>query len=633
MDRIFSFVKKYIYEVVGLFLLGIALLLLAISTRGEYYTQQFFDGIRTTENRSEAIVIGVDDNSLQALGAWPWDRSIFAELTKKLDSYGIKAIIYDVLFLEPRSGDELFKEELSKVTTKVVLASKIDHGKYLPSFLATSSNSNIFSATSNVNPDLDGKVRRYSPKIKQGNDCLFSLGEQAFRIITFVTSSSCEDSSYKYFRYPTKITTYSLVDVLSDKIDVKNLKGKVAFIGSASLDLEDHFVSISGEKMPGVEVHASMFISLLNKEGDRTLSIVEIIFMIIIFMSIPLILLNYLKTILFQTIAILLTTISVFLVSYIFFSYKIIIPAPWLLLSVILSGGYMTLVRFLREKKQGEYVQSLFSKYVHKDVLSELMKTSSSLNFKGEKKEVTVLFSDLRGFTTLSESLSPEELTATLNNYFSAMTPAIFEEKGTIDKFIGDAIMAFWNAPLNVPDHQLHAVESALRMQESLVLFNKENKTSLAVGVGLHAGNVIVGNVGSKERVNYTILGDTVNIASRVESLTKKYGVQILVTEEVRNKIDDEKFMWRKLDVITVKGKSKATTLYEVTRFDVSKIELIKDYDIAFSNYQQGKFDIAKNFFKILTDKGDIPSLKMYERILSLKEIKGWDGVWHFDEK
>ncbi len=117
MDRIFSFVKKYIYEVVGLFLLGIALLLLAISTRGEYYTQQFFDGIRTTENRSEAIVIGVDDNSLQALGAWPWDRSIFAELTKKLDSYGIKAIIYDVLFLEPRSGDELFKEELSKVTT------------------------------------------------------------------------------------------------------------------------------------------------------------------------------------------------------------------------------------------------------------------------------------------------------------------------------------------------------------------------------------------------------------------------------------------------------------------------------------------------------------------------------------
>lgn len=634
MNIVISFIKKYLLEFIGLFLIAGIVFLFAVSSRGEHMTQQFFDGIRTTPSRSEVVILGIDDKSLQALGAWPWDRKVFADVIKKLDNYGAKVIVYDVLFLEKRSGDDMLKENLLHLKSKVILASKVDKGSYLTSFLVSSSSVNVLSGLSNVVPDIDGKVRSYPLSEMYGGVCVYGLSEQAFRLISFKKDlSQCEKRTDQHFRYPETVTTYSLVDILSDKIERKNIDGKVIFIGSMSLDLEDHFVGMSGEKIGGVQVHASILTSLLNKEGDRILSDKEIATLIILCISLTLLLLYYIKTVVMQIIGMVGLVISVFLISYIFFTYHIIIPAPALLLSVLLSGGYSALVRFIKERKQSEYVQSLFSKYVHKDVLKELMKSKDALNLTGEKRNLTILFSDLRGFTTLSESLSPEELTYTLNGYFSAMTPSILEEHGTIDKFIGDAIMAFWNAPLPVDHHEQHAVYAALRMQEALTVFNKENNTSLVVGIGIHTGNVIVGNVGSKERLNYTVLGDTVNLASRIESLTKKYGVGILITEEVKNKIDDKDIVMRKLDIITVKGKTEATVLYEVMRMNTAKLEIVKEYDDAFLKYQKGDFEKAKIVFKSLSDKGDVPSQKMYERLLTLEDSKDWNGIWHFDEK
>lgn len=258
MEKIIVFIKQYIFEIIGLCVLGILLFFFATSTRGELYTEQFFDGIRTTSQRQDVVIVGVDDKSLQALGSWPWDRKIFADLTKKLDSYGVKAIVYDVLFLEPRSGDSFFKDELANVQTKVIFAGKVDHSTYLSSFFVQPDNRFLFSTISNVNPDTDGKVRKYPSDVKQGGKCIFGLSEQVFRIVTFKTNSLCEEKRNTYFRYPVDVTTYSLIDILSDKIDITKLKDKVIFIGSMSLDLEDHFVGISGEKVPGVQVHASI---------------------------------------------------------------------------------------------------------------------------------------------------------------------------------------------------------------------------------------------------------------------------------------------------------------------------------------------------------------------------------------
>jgi adenylate cyclase len=244
-----------------------------------------------------------------------------------------------------------------------------------------------------------------------------------------------------------------------------------------------------------------------------------------------------------------------------------------------------------------------------------------------------VLFSDLRGFTTLSESLLPEELTRILNGYFSAMTPAVLEEHGTIDKFIGDAIMAFWNAPLSVKDHSTRAVHAALKMQIALDEFNKVHNTTLKMGVGLHRGDVIVGNVGSQDRINYTILGDTVNLGSRVEGLTKKYGVVCIATEAVKNVVHDKTILFRKLDVITVKGKAEHTLLYEAMYRTKEKEKMCKQYEEGFELYFKGDFVKAKKIFEELAKEGDGPSEMLLERIDIVEHHENWDGVWHFDEK
>lgn len=633
MERIIKQYKDALQEGLGLvFIIGI-LFFLAISPGGKHTTQQFFDGIRITSSRPEVVVVGIDDASLQTIGAWPWNRKVFADLTHILDTYGARAIVYDVLFLEEREGDEMFKKELSQVHAKVILASKVEREKYLSSFLAEDGYANVMSALSNVSPDVDGKVRRYpSPRIEQGS-CVRGLGEEAYRIVTFKKNTDCDSKEDAFFRFPENITKYPLSDILSGKIDPSLLKGKTIFIGSTALDLEDHFVGMNGEKIPGVEVHASIFTSLLNSVKDRELTNTEILATLLTSMFLILLTLKYIHTGVLEAITFIALVLLTFLVSYGAFTKHSILPLPWILLTMLLTLGYSTLVRFLKEKKRSEHVQSLFSKYVHKDVLRELMKSPGKLNLTGEKRYLTVLFSDLRGFTTLSEKMAPEKLTSVLNGYFSAMTPIIMDERGTVDKFIGDAVMAFWNAPLKVDHHEERAVHSALRMQDAVAKFNEDNGYTLAAGIGIHAGEAIVGNVGSLERVNYTILGDTVNLASRIEGLTKKYGVKILVTEEVKNKVTDTEILFRKLDVITVKGKSKPSVLYEVMRWSDEAEDMVEDYAIAFNLYQKGNFEEALLLFRDLAKKGDIPSQVMYERIADLEKTEDWDGVWHFEEK
>lgn len=633
IQRIIEYLRAHIYNILGFLFIIISVYIFATTPGGMHLTDQVYDGIRVTGARSEVAIIGIDDASLQKIGAWPWNRNVFAELTQTLDAAGAKVIVYDVLFLEPRTGDSAFAEALKHVRSTVILAAKLEHESYLPSFFVASATPQVVTSLSNVIPDVDGKVRLYpSPRIIN-NTCVYGLGEEAFRIATFAKDEGCLSRSGKHFRYPEKITTYSLVDILSHKVNPDFLKGKVVFIGSTALDLQDHFVGMSGEKIPGVYVHASIFTSLMNKEGDKVVSFVWMMVLFVFFVSLTVLLLNVIKTIGMQVATIATLLLSVFLISFLFFSNHIIIPLPWILLVIILSGGYSTLIRYVKEKKRSEHVQSLFSKYVHKDVLRELMKSPGTLNLTGEKRYLTVLFSDLRGFTTLSESMSPEALTSVLNGYFSAMTPIILDERGTVDKFIGDAVMAFWNAPLAVDHHEGHAVRAAIRMQHAITKFNEDNGYTLAAGIGIHAGDAIVGNVGSSERVNYTILGDTVNLASRVEGLTKKYNVGILVTDEVRNKIDDATILFRKLDVITVKGKTKPTTLYEAMEFSDILQDIIFDYDIAFTAYQKGDFDRAEVLFKALSERGDIPSHIMYERIMLLEKTGTWDGVWHWEEK
>ncbi len=626
--------KKHTAYLISFFILILVLSLYSISIRGQEITNSIYDAIRTTESRDEVVIIGIDDKSLQSVGAWPWDRSTFATLTTKLSEAGVRVVVYDVLFFEPRSGDDAFKKALEISTNTSIFSSKIENGVYLSSFLLAQAPTATVSALANVVPDSDGKVRRYSPVYDDGEECLGSLAQTAFYYLShkeYKKELNC--GSQSYFRYPNTVQTYSLIDVIDGKVPEALLKDKVVFIGSTSLGLEDHFVGIAGNKVSGVYIHASMFTSLLNNVDDKPIDP----WLTFILMYLGAIMagsaIYAIKSVVRQVISISVILLSVVISSVVTFSYGYIIPFPWLFGSVLLSSAFTALIRFVVERKQNEKIQTIFSKYVHKDVLKELMVSGSEIKLGGERKKVTVLFSDLRGFTTFSESLTPEALTKLLNGYLSAMTPHILEERGTIDKFIGDAIMAFWNAPLPVHNHAHHAVRSALRMHAALVVFNKEHRTSLAIGIGIHTGNVVVGNVGGRDRVNYTILGDTVNLASRLESLTKRYGVKTLVTEDVKNEITDDSMIFRLLDTITVKGKSEPTKLYEVTEKSSIAARILDDYEKARKAYLKGDWDEAEGLFKKLAHNGDKPSEKMLERIPELRKKESWDGIWRFDEK
>lgn len=596
---------------------------------GKNTTDRVYDVLRTTGTRDEVVIIGIDDKSLQEFGAWPWNRSVFAQLQNVLTGSGVKVSVYDILFFEPRVGDADFQESLSLATKPVVLASKFENQTYLSSYLVTGSTTSR-SALANVEPDTDGKVREYSQTVASGNGCTMSLAQTAFALVT--SNKACGNPS-GLFRYPSQITTYSLVDVVQNKIPENNLRGKAVFIGATSLGLEDTFMGLGGAKIPGVYVHASMFTSLLNNVEDKPVSRAVTLILIILVSVLASCCILASQSVYKQSALILGLLLTTIVTSVVIFEQGVILPLPWLIASILISGGYSTLIRFISERKQNEYIQSLFSKYVHKDVLRELIASGSDIKLGGERKPVTVLFSDIRGFTTLSESLSPEELTSTLNDYLSAMTPHILEEKGTIDKFIGDAIMAFWNAPLSVENHSLHAIYSALRMEKALQVLNAEKGYSLAIGIGVHTGSVVVGNVGGKDRVNYTILGDTVNLTSRLESLTKKYGVIVLTTEAVKEVVVDASLAWRKLDIITVAGKATPTTLYEVRNITDFQNSLIEKYENALSLYSEGAWDKAEEAFTKLSEEGDIPSSKMLARIPELRKKKEWDGVWRFDEK
>jgi adenylate cyclase len=225
----------------------------------------------------------------------------------------------------------------------------------------------------------------------------------------------------------------------------------------------------------------------------------------------------------------------------------------------------MIAYRILTEEKEKKVIQGMFSNYVSKSIVDELIKHPEKLELGGEERNITVLFSDIRGFTTLSEKLTSQELVAHLNEYLSAMTDIIFKYEGTLDKYVGDEIMAFWNAPLEQENHAELACLAALEMMSKLHNLNENwpEDRNLNIGIGMNTGLMTVGNMGSKSRMDYTLMGDNVNLGARLEGTNKIYGTNIIISELTYVEIKDQ-FICRELDNIRVKGKQKPVMIYEV---------------------------------------------------------------------
>lgn len=439
---------------------------------------------------------------------------------------------------------------------------------------------------------------------------------------------------------------YSIADIMADRLKPGELKGKIALIGTTAPGLLDLRATPVGEAYPGVEIHANLITGMLDGEIKLKPPYVlgaEVVLLLVagLAMVVLLPLLSPLRATLF-TLLVLLVVVTFNLA---FWHYgNLVLPLG--------SGLLMVLALFALNMSYGYFVESrskrqfteLFGQYVPPELVEEMSRDPEAYSMEGRKAELTVLFSDVRGFTTISEGLGPDELTHLMNDYLSTMTEVIRKNRGTLDKYIGDAIMAFWGAPVGDSQHARQAVVTAMQMQSAIPTVNKafaaKGWPEIRIGIGVNTGEMTVGDMGSVVRKAYTVMGDAVNLGSRLEGITKQYGVSILVGEGTRKAVKD--VIFREVDRVQVKGKEEPVAIFEPVGLEgeVGKamLEEIKLWNQALRHYRAGEWDQTEVMLLNLSRMAPERALygKYMERVEYLRKEPpgpGWKGVWKFETK
>ena len=438
----------------------------------------------------------------------------------------------------------------------------------------------------------------------------------------------------------------SATDVIRGTLPANELVDKIVIVGTSAQGLLDIRTTPVSEDYPGVEVHANMVSGILDQSiRHRPPEAQGINVLTILLLGIPLAIFLPRMTALASTLAVGAVLMSIFAINVYAWqaqNYVINIAAPGLmvLLLYFLNMAY----GFFMEARSRQLITGLFGTYVPKELVAQMSKNPEEYSMRGESREMTVFFSDVRDFTSISEGLSAESLKDLMNTYLTEMTEVIQQRRGTIDKYIGDAIMAFWGAPLADPEHAVHGLEAALDMQKRIrnldETFVKRGWPILHVGAGLNCGEMNVGDMGSKFRRAYTVLGDTVNIASRLEGLTKEYGVGILVTEEMVKAAQG--FVYREIDKVAVKGRTQGINIFEPMgksgEVGETQLQEIDRFHKALDAYRKQRWEDAEAILKNLSYAA--PDTKLYK--LYLKRIQhfrdnppgpAWNGLWVFTTK
>jgi len=438
----------------------------------------------------------------------------------------------------------------------------------------------------------------------------------------------------------------SIADVLHDRVDPAQLKGKIILVGTTAPGLLDMRATPVAEVYPGVEVHANMISGILDqnlKEQPAYMLGAEVVWLLLIggVLSFLLPLLTPAKAILASVFALITTTgLSLFVWQY----GNVLMPVAnslvmiALLFAVDMSYGYFV------ESRTKRQITGLFGQYVPSELVEEMAKHPESVSMEGESREMTILFSDVRGFTSISEGLDPKELSQLMNEFLTPLSRVVYKYRGTIDKYMGDCIMAFWGAPLPDKDHARNAILAGIEMQATLQAlqphFKERGWPEIHVGVGINTGRVSVGNMGSEVRVAYTVMGDEVNLASRLEGITKQYGVGIIAGENTRNLVTD--FLYRELDLVRVKGKDKPVAIYEPIALASEASKALQDEVKLFHEvrrlYRKQDWDQAE--LQLMNLQRMSPGAALYgkyaERIAFFRKnppAADWDGVFDFQTK
>lgn len=641
---------------------------------------------------SPVVIVAIDNKSIKEIGRWPWSREIIGDLIKGMAEYGVKVAALDVVFSETQnhtsdaslaesialSGNVIaghfFRNEMHPIDPEVlaqIQSSKIrqlqiDPGvTSVPLIEYANMDANIAiigqGALSygffNVISDTDGLFRQlpllmlykgeiYPSMVLQAlqqyvhETASVSIGSSGVRVIRLgkftIPSNSEGELSVNYYGPGGSIKTFSAVDVIKKRLPPDELQGKLAFAGFTEIGIYDVRPTPFDSILPGVEIHATAAANALEQRfvihnGSTILMDRALLFLL------PLILAFLLGLAPSATVGFLAGTglSSLYLAAnYLLFRrylFDLSLLSPLMALGLTTVGS--EIYRSLIVDRKGRYMKKAFSNYVSADLVAQIMKNPDSLKLGGEKREISILFSDIRGFTSLSEKLPPEALVQVLNEYLNPMTQIVLEERGTLDKYIGDAVMAIYNAPLDVADHADHACRSALKMMIKLDELNRSfverDIQTIDIGIGINTGDAVVGNMGAAMRFDYTAIGDNVNLASRLEGLNKMYGTHILVSQTTKLLAGSD-LSFREIDLVAVKGKQQPVPIYELMIVDDSEMRGI--FGDALRLYRNRDFTAAfKMFNDIYSGKKDHVSNLYAGRCLDFIDSpppKEWDGVF-----
>lgn len=514
-------------------------------------------------------------------------------------------------------------------------------------------------------PDLDGIIRCYPTLIHYNGTLIPHLGLQMARYAMGVTTPVEAGDGWVRVgdrRIPTfeggdafidycgekgvAFRNYSASDVLSGAVGKDELDGRIVMVGATADGLFDLRPTPFTKVMPGVEVHANILENVLSGRFLRLAPSVWTYLCVLLFAFLAWWLVPRFSPV---KAALGVGTAAVAMVvaaCVLFDQAHLVVNLAYPLASVLLVYTALTVYKFRTEVRHSRYLKHMFQSMVTPSVVDEILKLPSGIELGGEEKELTVMFSDVRGFTTYSEKHTPHEVVEILNEYLTQMTYMVFQTEGTLDKYIGDAIMAFWGAPTPQPNHAFRACTTALGMVELLkgVLHPKwelEGREKLRIGIGLNTGKMVVGFVGSENIKNYTLIGDAVNLGSRLEGATKEYKVDILIGEGTYEAVKQE-MLCRELDLIRVKGKNQPVRLFELMALRAKANQTQDLLATAFASgleaYRSRRFEEAEKLFRTCLDlePQDGPSQVFIERCRLLRNDpppEGWDGVFTMKTK
>jgi adenylate cyclase len=650
------------------------------ATRLKFYDYIMLDKAKQSE---QIVVVNLGEKAIEKYGQWPFPREVHAEIIGNIYSRGAALVGSTVLMPEPdRMGtDRVLADTLTKYPvvlsqtvsdscsrasatirkTGVAVIGDGEATEFLPQYPCVLSNiAPLQEAAAGVGitstlSEGDGVVRRvpllsqssgeYYPafalemlRVAAGDSSyqakINQTGVEALRIPSFETIKTDEYS--RMFINPNyQFPTY---EIGKDPLPV--LSGKIVVLGVSAAGVSNPVATPSGAQYPH-QLQASILETLINGDSvsiPNWTQLVDLAALLVLALS--LIIISRLK---YSIVWIgLILGGYLYLPLYLFASKGILLDVTFNVIAVAIIYMHIYTVKFISEYMQKQQIKKQFGTYLSPDLVARLQRQPELLKLGGESRELSIMFTDVRGFTTISEHYGEDVqgLTSIMNRYMTVMTRAILENNGTLDKYIGDAQMAFWNAPLDNNKHALDAVRTAFQMLKDLETFNeevtKEGIPAFGMGLGINTATVVVGNMGSDQRFDYTCLGDGVNLAARLEGQTKPYGVKLIVGPQTAESIGNV-YQVVELDLIAVKGKTEPAQIYTVLDVADPAGELLhkKFLDL----YRRGMWDAAINMIKDLkrcwNEELNAYYDMMEQRIYDLKtdEPLKWDGIYRATSK